>query len=250
MNRLQYITLVFILLCAFACKKKNNEEVLNTISTPVNFDFTYSGKQWAYQPITFTSTLDDTATVTWDFGDGEITHYVNKIHTYKADGEYTVKLTAYGKTVAKPVKIGVNLQDFLSKYSNWHRSSHFLYDPKDINNPNYISAEQEDKDVNFTLTYKLVPYPYTSALSSTYPYAVVFPGIDSTTKFVFPLTEIGFYNETDTTMVFSQHAQLYARLMDNKCTFRKDGKSASIEIHIQDNATGKAGVYNAYYISK
>ncbi len=44
--------------------------------------------------VTFTNTSQNATTYAWDFGDGNTSTEENPVHTYAADGNYTVKLTA------------------------------------------------------------------------------------------------------------------------------------------------------------
>jgi len=69
------------------------------------FDFTIDGMS-----VTFTNTSTAADSYSWDFGDGASSTEENPVHTYAANGSYTVKLTATNsagsKDVSKLVTIG------------------------------------------------------------------------------------------------------------------------------------------------
>ena len=53
-----------------------------------SFGFNVVGKD-----VTFTNTSDNYTTIGWDFGDGNTSDQTDPMHTYAADGAYTVVLT-------------------------------------------------------------------------------------------------------------------------------------------------------------
>ncbi len=59
--------------------------------TSSNFSFSIEG-----QTVTFSNGSSNADTYNWDFGDGNMSTEVNPTHTYGAEGEYTVTLTATG----------------------------------------------------------------------------------------------------------------------------------------------------------
>ncbi len=67
-----------------SCKK-------DTPAPTAVFEFAVSGYQ-----VTFTSTVTDVATYSWDFGDGQTSTEANPVHTYAVSGTYNVILTAKG----------------------------------------------------------------------------------------------------------------------------------------------------------
>ncbi len=82
-------TLVFI----GSCSKK--EDVAATPAPTV--DFSYSGANVnAPATVAFSSTVTNTVTYLWDFGDNAVSADANPIHNYNAGGSYLVKLTVTG----------------------------------------------------------------------------------------------------------------------------------------------------------
>jgi len=69
-----------------SCSKDEEKEVLA--------GFTYQVDQVNFLKVTFTNTSQNYTTVNWNFGDGQTSTEVNPVHTYSAEGEYTVTLTA------------------------------------------------------------------------------------------------------------------------------------------------------------
>lgn len=76
--------------------------------------------------VTFTLTVSDIGTYSWDFGDGTFESTdANPIHTYESFGDYTVKLTVTGAggvfNTSKVIKIeATSLRDLLTGGKNAH----------------------------------------------------------------------------------------------------------------------------------
>jgi PKD repeat protein len=69
---------------------KSNLIVVNR-NPGANFSYSLSGRT-----VTFTNTSTNTSSYSWNFGDGGSSSQLNPVHTFAADGNYTVQLTAMG----------------------------------------------------------------------------------------------------------------------------------------------------------
>jgi len=71
-----------------------------------NGDFTYVEE---VLEVTFTSTVQNVKSLSWDFGDGTFSTDYNPVHKYAAIGDYIVKLTINGESGSKVVTKTVNV---------------------------------------------------------------------------------------------------------------------------------------------
>ncbi|MCP9236976.1 PKD domain-containing protein [Lewinella sp. JB7] len=65
--------------------------------TPPAADFAATPSESAYREISFSNRSVSATDFVWDFGDGNTSTEANPTHTYAADGDYTVSLTATDK---------------------------------------------------------------------------------------------------------------------------------------------------------
>jgi len=79
--------LMLVIPLVMSCKKKTTEP--DVISS-----FTYLVDATNYKKVAFTSTSQNFASLLWNFGDATTATEANPVHTYAAEGTYTVKLTA------------------------------------------------------------------------------------------------------------------------------------------------------------
>lgn len=102
-----FVALAFI---AFACE----EAVIPTAS------FTYEAEDLT---VTFTNTSKDATSYIWDFGDETTSTEANPVHTYAAEGNYTVKLTAKNGDESKTITEEISLTKPLIKldgiFTDW-----------------------------------------------------------------------------------------------------------------------------------
>ncbi|MDX9846597.1 MAG: PKD domain-containing protein [Tenuifilaceae bacterium] len=68
----------------------------DVVSFMVDFNYTVEGRT-----VTFENLSKDATSYSWDFGDGNTSTEENPVHTYAADGKYTVVLTGTGATGTK-----------------------------------------------------------------------------------------------------------------------------------------------------
>ncbi len=68
------------------------------ILAPVTADFTFQVDPDDYRTYDFMDASEGAVMLLWEFGDGYQFTGMNPSHTYEADGEYTVTLTAYSET--------------------------------------------------------------------------------------------------------------------------------------------------------
>lgn len=68
----------------------------DVVSFMVDFNYTVDGRT-----VTFENLSKDATSYSWDFGDGNTSTQENPVHTYAADGKYTVVLTGTGATGTK-----------------------------------------------------------------------------------------------------------------------------------------------------
>ena len=73
------------------------------IQAPVTAAFSYEIDASDYQTYSFTSISEDAVSLMWDFGDGFQSTLESPMHTYAADGEYMVTLTATSITGATDI---------------------------------------------------------------------------------------------------------------------------------------------------
>lgn len=111
MKKLFPIILAFLAITFSGCKKDSYDPTTDPSIwqvTVVDFEFDVYKNM-----VTFTNTSDEELgnnQFLWDFGDGSTHAYRNAVHTYEANGTYTVKLTALlpmntTKSVSKKVTI-------------------------------------------------------------------------------------------------------------------------------------------------
>ncbi|WP_317127697.1 PKD domain-containing protein [Marinoscillum furvescens] len=70
------------------------------------FDFSYTDGD---QTVTFTNSSRNATSYTWDFGDGNTSTDENPVHTYSADGVYSVTLTATDGTTESVITKAIEL---------------------------------------------------------------------------------------------------------------------------------------------
>lgn len=135
-----------------SCKKDDPAPV---DETPVQHtpDFEYTGKQYVYSPIKFTSNFKEDTKLTWNFGNGdEETIFGKEIsYTYKEAGSYTVTMTivdSFGGTVSK----GITISNGPERVSGKHNWNFFLKagDPLAIMPTQTFSKELQLEIVNDT----------------------------------------------------------------------------------------------------
>lgn len=241
-----YYLIIMIFLVATGCKKKQSIDTNQLGNNSISFDFTYSGKQWAYQPINFETDLPDSVFRSWDYGDSTpIYHLLHDPHTYTKDGTYTITLTANGKSVSKTITIGFGIERIL-KYKKWHRTVYYrLYFPYV---PPYLLMLDTPKDVEQKNLSMELNIQVTQPLYSSFPYSLLIPGNDTTSNHVFKQTEMKLVKLTDSMWTFAGEA-MDPSVGANSCTYyiNKDYVEIS-RLEYYFPASG-SGYYYATYTS-
>lgn len=103
MKKTGILLLIFGLMLIFVSCQKTPTAAFTVNKTSAGLDET----------ITFTNSSTDGDHYEWDFGDGKTSAVVNPTHSYSAEGNYTVKLTAYSKNGKKSSEatIGITVKD-------------------------------------------------------------------------------------------------------------------------------------------
>jgi hypothetical protein len=199
-----YILIGCLLLTNYACKKKNAAP--SAINTPTNnqsvsFDFNYSGKQWAYQKISFSSTLSDTASVIWDFGNGLTSNKNHPDCSYKVDSIYKVTLTYQGVSISKSIDIGLHLDSLISRYTLWNRFTNFKVEGQF---GSFTTYDTMNTVVNISPKLSVLPQPPSDIF---YPYEIIITDITKAHNYTFPVAKFRlcsinkediFFSETQT----------------------------------------------------
>jgi PKD repeat protein len=96
------LLLLVIPLIYSSCKKEEEAEVIAS--------FTFQVDAANFKMVKFTNTSQNFSTVSWNFGDGSTSVEVSPSHTFAAEGEFTVSMTATsegGKTDTYAQKITI-----------------------------------------------------------------------------------------------------------------------------------------------
>lgn len=90
-----------------SCKKDDDDDDVQEVIA----GFTYEVDDENPLMVQFTNTSKNFTSLSWDFGDGQTSTETNPSHTYAAEGEYTVKLTASNSGGSDNVSQTINLVD-------------------------------------------------------------------------------------------------------------------------------------------
>ena len=103
--------LIIVIICLFVgCEKNNNEypEVLVKFDISKNEDGFYAGEGFAVVNLS-----KNAAKITWDFGDGKISHDSICVHSYSKKGNYILTLIACNHGHCDSIKYGITVKDSL-----------------------------------------------------------------------------------------------------------------------------------------
>lgn len=118
---------IFLLSMVFAiaaCNKETPDPSGTGNPTPFIPDFEFTGTQYVYSPVMFTSNFPDDMQLTWSFGDGEEETVYGRgtTYSYKEAGTYTVTMSiadSFGGFVSKNITIS-NGPERVSGKHNWN----------------------------------------------------------------------------------------------------------------------------------
>ncbi len=117
------LQVLFALVSSFVLYGCTNKDAATT--TPLVFDFTYSGSMKILDTTHFVSNAPTTATFLWKFGDGTTSTQPTPDHVYTIAMSYTVSLIVNNDSthpISKPIKLTANTGRFVGS-RHWTKES-------------------------------------------------------------------------------------------------------------------------------
>lgn len=186
----------FVLVYAGSCKKKKTEPVPTEDTTKDAPDFTYTGYQYVFSPITFYSNFKEKTQLTWYFGDNTEENIVGTeiSHTYNAPGTYKVDMSVvdgFGGTATQFIKITSGTERIAGTYK-WNFLLYTVKNGKVNGIPNKTFTMNMSLDISGDSTILIpdipqLPYrgPYTVKLKKLTPNDFYFESDDGNSNLGF-----------------------------------------------------------------